>query len=115
MVLLFLWAPNLLSWLGISQYYLPLFYVDLVGVSIQVLLMALLNVFFCLDKRQIVLDLTLLFLLLNIMLTIVSLYLGPAFYGYGFSLSLLVTVLVGLFQLSRSLATLEYETFMLGR
>ncbi|MDP3848677.1 MAG: exopolysaccharide Pel transporter PelG [Pseudomonas sp.] len=114
-VLLFLWAPNLLSWLGISQHYLPLFYVDLVGVSIQVLLMALLNVFFYLDKRRIVLELTLLFLLLNVMLTIVSLYLGPGFYGYGFSLSLLVTVLVGLAQLSRSLQTLEYETFMLGR
>jgi uncharacterized membrane protein len=114
-VLVFLWAPNLLSWLGISQHYLPLFYVDLVGVSIQVLLMALLNVFFYLDKRRIVLQLTLLFLLLNIMLTIVSIYLGPGFYGYGFSLSLLVTVLVGLSQLSRSLATLEYETFMLGR
>ena len=114
-VLLFLWAPNLLGWLGISQHYLPLFYVDLVGVSIQVLLMALLNVFFYLDKRRIVLELTLLFLLLNVMLTIVSLYLGPGFYGYGFSLSLLVTVLVGLSQLSRSLATLEYETFMLGR
>jgi uncharacterized membrane protein len=114
-VLVFLWAPNLLSWLGISQHYLPLFYVDLVGVSIQVLLMALLNVFFYLDKRRIVLQLTLLFLLLNIMLTIVSIYLGPGFYGYGFSLSLLVTVLVGLSQLSRSLETLEYETFMLGR
>lgn len=114
-VLLFLWAPSLLDWLGISQHYLPLFYVDLVGVSIQVLLMALLNVFFYLDKRRIVLELTVLFLLLNAMLTLVSQFLGPGFYGYGFALSLLVTVLVGLFQLSRSLQTLEYETFMLGR
>lgn len=45
-VLLFLLAPQLLGWLGISRYYLPLFYIDLIGVSIQVVFMALLNVFF---------------------------------------------------------------------
>lgn len=114
-VLLILWAPSLLKWLGISAYYLPLFYVDLVGVSIQVLFMALLNVFFYLDKRAIALQLTLLFMLLNAVLTVISQYLGPSYYGYGFSLSLLITALLGLFQLSRSLDTLEYETFMLGR
>ncbi|SQK95151.1 protein PelG [Pseudomonas aeruginosa] len=54
-VLLFLLAPQLLGWLGISRYYLPLFYIDLIGVSIQVVFMALLNVFFYLDKRRIVL------------------------------------------------------------
>ena len=39
-VLLFLFAPRLLEWLGISSYYLPLFYIDLIGVSIQVVFMA---------------------------------------------------------------------------
>ena len=100
---------------GISPHYLPLFYVNLVGVSIQVLLMALLNVFFYLDKRRIVLELTVLFLLLNALLTMLSQALGPSFFGYGFAVSLLITALTGLLQLSRSLDTLEYETFMLGR
>ena len=114
-VLLFLWAADILAWLGISHHYLPLFYVNLVGVSIQVLLMALLNVFFYLDKRRIVLELTVLFLLLNALLTMLSQALGPSFFGYGFAVSLLITALTGLLQLSRSLDTLEYETFMLGR
>ena len=114
-VLLFLWAADILAWLGISHHYLPLFYVNLVGVSIQVLLMALLNVFFYLDKRRIVLQLTVLFLLLNALLTMLSQALGPSFFGYGFAVSLLITALTGLLQLSRSLDTLEYETFMLGR
>src|SRR5690606_13311095 len=35
-VLLLLFAPNLLDWLAMSRYYLQLFYVDLVGVSVQV-------------------------------------------------------------------------------
>lgn len=114
-VLLFLWAADILAWLGISHHYLPLFYVNLVGVSIQVLVMALLNVFFYLDKRRIVLELTVLFLLLNALLTLLSQALGPSFFGYGFAVSLLITALTGLLQLSRSLDTLEYETFMLGR
>lgn len=114
-VLLFLFAPRLLEWLGISSYYLPLFYIDLIGVSIQVVFMALLNVFFYLDKRSIVLKLCLLFAGLNAALTLLSQYLGPSFFGYGFTLSLLVCVLVALHRLSRVLDDLEYDTFMLAR
>lgn len=42
-----------------------------------------------------------------------SLALGPAFYGYGFAVSVLIVVLAGCALLSRKLASLEYETFML--
>lgn len=111
-VLLYLFAPSLLDWLGISSYYLPLFYIDLVGVSLQVVYMALLNVFFYLDKRAIVLQLCGLFLLLNTVLTTLTLYLSPSFFGYGFTLSLLVCVLVGLYRLSSTLDDLEFDTFM---
>lgn len=114
-VLLALLAPQLLEWLGISSYHLPLFYVDLIGVSIQLVFMALLNVFFYLDKRAIVLQLCVLFIVLNGLLTLFSQMLGPIFFGYGFTLSLLTCVLMGLQQLSRTLDDLEYETFMLGR
>lgn len=114
-VLLFLFAPRLLSWLGISSYYLPLFYIDLIGVSIQVVFMALLNVFFYLDKRLVVLKLCVIFAVLNGGLTLLSQYLGPSFFGYGFTLSLLVCVLLALHRLSRALENLEYDTFMLSR
>jgi uncharacterized membrane protein len=113
-VLLFLFAPRLLDWLGISSYYLPLFYIDLIGVSIQVVFMALLNVFFYLDKRTVVLELCVLFAVLNGALTLLSMYLGPSFFGYGFTLSLLVCVLLGLHRLSTALEDLEYDTFMLS-
>lgn len=114
-VLLYLFAPRLLEWLGISSYYLPLFYIDLIGVSIQVVFMALLNVFFYLDKRTVVLELCVLFAVLNAVLTLFSMYLGPSFFGYGFTLSLLVCVLLGLHRLSTALEDLEYDTFMLSR
>lgn len=114
-VLLFLFAPKLLEWLGISHFYLPLFYIDLIGVSFQMLLMALLNVFFYLDKRAIVLELSALFVLLNIALTLLSQYLGPSFYGYGFTVSLAICVLLGMTRLNKTLDDLEYDTFMLSR
>ena len=115
LVLLFLLAPQLLSWLGISHYYLPLFYIDVIGVSIQVVFMALLNVFFYLDKRAIVLELCVLFVLANGALTLFSQMLGPTFFGYGFTLSLLLCVLLGLYRLNEALDDLEFETFMLSR
>ncbi|AXK51915.1 MULTISPECIES: exopolysaccharide Pel transporter PelG [Pseudomonas] len=114
-VLLFLFGPRLLEWLGMSSYYLPLFYIDLIGVSIQVVFMAILNVFFYLDKRAIVLELCLFFVALNAALTLLSLHLGPSYFGYGFTLSLLICVLLGLARLSTALDDLEYETFMLSR
>lgn len=112
-VVLLIFAPNILDWLGISRYHLPLFYIDVVGVSIQVVFMALLNVFFYLDKRTIVLSLCALFVVLNAGLTLLSQQLGPLYFGYGFTLSLLVCALVALYQLSKTLDSLVYSTFML--
>lgn len=112
-LLVFVLGEKLLDWLGISTLYLPLLYVDVVAAGLQVVLLGILNVFFYLDKRQIVVMLCSLFLLANIALTALSLHLGANFYGYGFALSLLITVLTGMHLLSRKLDTLEYETFML--
>lgn len=106
-------GEQLLRWLGISTLYLPLLYVDVIAAGLQVVLLGILNVFFYLDKRRIVLGLSITFVLLNMAFTELSLQLGPAFYGYGFAVTLLLVVLAGLFLLSRKLDVLEYETFML--
>ena len=112
-LLVFVLGEKLLNWLGISTLYLPLLYVDVVAAGLQVVLLGILNIFFYLDKRRIVVFLCVLFLFGNIALTSLSLYLGASYYGYGFALSLLITVLTGMQLLSRKLDTLEYETFML--
>ncbi len=106
-------APTIFEKLQISQLYLPLFYVDAVAASLQVALLAMMNVFFYLDKRLIVLILVSTLSVLNIGFTIATLYIGAAFYGYGFALALLLTLLLALYMLERKLARLEYETFML--
>ena len=112
-LVVFVLGENLLNWLGISQLYLPLLYVAVVAAGLQVVLLGILNVFFYLDKRHIVVLLCLIFLTANIALTALSFYLGANYYGYGFALSLLMTVLVGMQLLIRKIDLLEYETFML--
>lgn len=109
----FVAGPSLLQWLGISQLYLPLLYVQVIGAGLQVGLMAILNVFFYLDQRRVVLFLCVEFVLLNILITAITLWFGAALYGYGFALSVLITLATGLNLLSRQLNRLEYETFML--
>ncbi|RME52372.1 MAG: histidine kinase [Caldilineae bacterium] len=108
-------GPMLLRSFGISELYLPLFHVDLIGVALQVLFMALTNVLFYLDKRMIVAWLCLLFFAGNVLLTLLSQWLGPMFYGYGFALSLLIACIAAILILSRKFDRLEYETFMLQR
>jgi uncharacterized membrane protein len=109
----FVAGPTLLDLLGISQLYLSLLYIDVVAAGLQVVLLGLLNVFFYLDKRAEVLLLTTLFLVLNVAFTAMTLLAGAPFYGYGFALSLLATVLTAMLVLDSKLQQLEYETFML--
>jgi uncharacterized membrane protein len=90
-LIVFVAGPTLLNLLGISRLYLPLLYVDVAYVMF----------------------LTALFLILNLGLTAVTLQLGAAFYGYGFAVALLITVVVAMQLLEKKLARLEYETFML--
>ncbi|MGV8934164.1 MAG: exopolysaccharide Pel transporter PelG [Gallionellaceae bacterium] len=112
-LVVFVLGATLLNWLHISRLYLPLLYVDVVAAGLQVVLLGILNVFFYLDKRHIVVLLCVVFLIANFSLTALSLYLGANFYGYGFALSLLITVLIGMQLLTRKIDLLEYETFML--
>ncbi len=106
-------GKKLLAWVGISEVYLPLLSVQVVAAGFQVVLLGILNVFFYLDKRNRVLLLTSLFTILNITLSILSISLGPFYYGYGFAISLMITIAISMAMLDTDLGKLEYETFML--
>ncbi|MBI2308276.1 MAG: exopolysaccharide Pel transporter PelG [Rhodocyclales bacterium] len=109
----FVAGPSLLELLDISELYLPLLYIQVIGASLQVVLLSVLNVFFYLDQRRIILVLCAGFVGLNVAFTALSLWKGAAFYGYGFALAVLVTLIAALALLDRKLNRLEYETFML--
>lgn len=112
-LVIFVTGPAILDLLGISRLYLPLLHVQVIGVSLQVGVMAVLNVFFYLAQIQVALWLSALFVLLNVALTGLSLHLGAVYYGYGFAAAQLVTLVLGLHILSRRMNQLEYRTFML--
>ncbi|GAB2892590.1 exopolysaccharide Pel transporter PelG [Paralcaligenes ginsengisoli] len=114
-LLIFAFGDKLLRLIGISTLYLPLLHIDVIAASLQVLFLGILNVFFYLDRRRIVLGLTAAFVLLNGVFTWITLDLGPDVYGYGFAGALLLVVLLGTYLLDRRFETLEYETYMLQR
>lgn len=112
-VILLAVGDKLLAWVGISPFYSMLLNIDLVAVGVQVLLLAVLNILFYFDYRKDALYLCLLCVTSNIVFTLLSQYLGPAFYGYGFAFSIVTTTLVGMIIVSKRLNGLVYETFML--
>jgi uncharacterized membrane protein len=103
----------ILEFLGISTLYLPLLYIDVIGAALQVVMLGILNVLFYLDQRRSVVILTAVLPLSNMVFTAITLYLGATWFGYGFTLAMLVTVLLGMWILNRKLEALEYQTFML--
>ena len=106
-------GPAALEALGISSLYLPLFYIQTLGASLQVGFLALLNIFFYLDRRRLILGLTALFCVANLGFTVLTLKLGAIYYGYGYAAAVLLALVCGLYFLDRRLGRLEYETFML--
>lgn len=80
---------------------------------LRVLLLSILNVMFYLDQRHLALALTVQFFVLNTGITILTQWLGPAFFGYGFAGATVITSFTGLVLLARKVDRLEYETFML--
>lgn len=112
-IVLILSGKYVLDAAGISRGYLFLFFIDVVAAGLQVLMMAIFNVFYYLDQRRITLGLSVLFLVTNSALTLATQTLGPTCYGYGFALSALLTSMIGLGVLSAKFDRLEYETFMM--
>ena len=112
-VILLAVGDQVLAWVGISPFYQVLLNIDLIAVGVQVLLLAVLNILFYFDYRKDALYLCLLCVTSNILLTLLSQYLGPAFYGYGFALSVVLTTLIGMAVVSRRLKRLVYQTFIL--
>jgi uncharacterized membrane protein len=113
LVLVFVAGPAMLRAARISPLYLRLLYVDAAAVSLQVVFLAVLNVLFYLDQRRVALALSAVFAAGNVLLTLLTQRLGPAWYGFGFAAAALLASGAGLSILSRKLDHLERDTFML--
>jgi len=112
-IFLFLGAELLFELLLLPKLYLPLFYVDVIGVQLQLGFMSILAFLYYLDRQKEALYYTLFFVVINALLTWVSIQLGPYFYGYGYSVTLLILFVSSIYTLNKILQELDYETFML--
>ena len=108
-----LWGKSIFEVLGISLLHLPLFYINMISVSFQVLLICVLNVLFYIDDRNSGLIICSFYLLTNALFTYITINQGLSFYGYGFLCASMVTFILGLVLLIRKLKRLEFDTFML--
>ncbi len=109
----FIFAPSFLAWIGISLLYLPLLYIDVLSAGLQVMLLGLINIMFYLDERKVVVWLMTLFVVSNIVFTLITFYLGVSFFGYGIAMALILTLVLGFIILNHKLERLEFDTFMM--
>lgn len=112
--LLFLLQENLFKLLKISYAYLPLLNVLMVGAILQLAFMVIFALLSYFDRRKEMLIITSLFFLLNFTLSLLTQFLSPFFYGYGYTVSLLISDFVGLILLRRFLHEVHYRTYMLS-
>ena len=112
-VILFLVAPSLFDWLGISVIYLGLFYILTIGAMLQLGFMSILAILYYLDRKRPAMWLSLAFFVLNGVLTYLSINMGTAMYGYGYTISLLIVFTLAVLVIRQEMKRLNYETFML--
>jgi len=114
LIVIALFSKAIFEFFNLPQIYLRLFFIDMVGTTLQLFFFSILTILFYLDKRKEVLFLSFLQFLLNLILTLFTLKLGIKFYGYGFGVSFLIASIVALEILNRAFERLDYETFMLS-
>ena len=114
-LLFFVMAEDIIKWLDLSPLYVHLYYIDLLATAVQVLFLATLNIFFYFNFLKEAFWMSFGLFALNTILSLATIFLGPAFYGYGFAIAIFITTLFGMSVLSNKLERLEYITFMLQR
>jgi len=112
-IILFLSASHVFKILNIPQLYLGLLYVLTIGAMLQLAFMSVLALLYYLDRKRIAMWLSFLFFILNAVLTFISIQIGPAMFGYGYSISLLIVFLLSIIVIRNEMDRLNYETFML--
>jgi len=107
-------APQLFQWAGISIFQIGMFRFGVLGAFCHVLLLFLTIVLSYFDLRRKMLYVSCVFLVTNAVFTYATAQMGFAFYGYGYFLSCLVTLLFAYAVTAREVLRLPYLTFVLN-
>ena len=114
-IILYILSPYIFSLLSLPFASLPLFYIDMIATQLQLLVMNILAILFYLDRRKETVIITFTMAIFNIILPILTIKLGPYYYGYGTAIAMLIASIIGLIYLDKVMKELEYETFMLQK
>lgn len=111
-IIIILTTKLIFSFFRIPFVYIPIFHILLIGTALQLILMVLLGFLFYFDKRGTSLFISFLFFILNLLFTYLSIQMGPYYYGYGYALSLLISVITSLIFIRGLLNEIHYRTYM---
>ncbi|MFN3947720.1 MAG: exopolysaccharide Pel transporter PelG [Aquificaceae bacterium] len=111
-IFLILLEEPLFSLFNLPLLYIPLFHVLLFGTYFQLLLMSVIAMLFYFDRRKEALTTVFAFFAFNLLLSQITIILGPYYYGYGFVLSTFISFLIAIIFLRRFLHGIHYYTFM---
>jgi len=110
--ILIIYENKIFKALNVSLLYIPIFNVLMVGSALLLLFIAIFVFLSYLDRRQDLLLITFTFFITNLLFTVFFMNLGIVFSGYGYTISLLIASLLGLFYLRRSLNEILYWVYI---
>lgn len=111
-ILVILTSAKIFDFLGINFLQLGIFRFGVLGTMFQVFSLFILIVLSYFDHRKATLVVQSVFLLSNVVFTLISLRLGYPYYGYGYFLSSLLTFVVAAFITMKYVDHLIYHTFI---
>lgn len=112
-IIIFLSIPFLFSFFEINILYMNLLFILIIGTSLNVILWGIINILYYMTRYVQTIFISLLFLVCNTLFTLLSIYAGPQYFGYGLCFSLLVAIVCALILLNKAFNDLEYYTFMM--
>lgn len=112
-IIIFQFGEKILAFVHASVLYYNILNVAVIGTSLQVVLLAIIDILYYLDRRWDVFILSFLFFVLNLIFTPLSVHFGPFFYGYGFTCALAIVCTLGIYFLHEEFTDLEYKVIML--
>jgi uncharacterized membrane protein len=111
-IFLCLIARDIAAFFFLAPAWIPLLRMSILAGTCQFIVFVMMLLLLYIDQRRTVMVLLSLFLLCNVLLTLLTLYLGPAFYGAGNLIASGIGAVLGLYLLNNRLKHLERLTFM---
>ncbi|KTD76287.1 exopolysaccharide Pel transporter PelG [Legionella waltersii] len=111
-LMLIVFSPDIVNCLHLSPLSVYLLRINFLSAFHVALIIGLINLLYYLDKNHYVAYLTTFFFIMNLILTWISLFLEPSWYGYGFLFSSFLTVILGILLLNKAFSRQTYEAFM---